>query len=502
MMHAREKSDSAIVAEKPTNKAVSTAAESVERRAGTKGNANQQSMDRAQNRATVSQALERIRRVAHHAVRRHTPKVGAVCGNSARTDLSGGRSAMAVPTALLTGAPSASPRAVRPGQGQPVVTSTLSSRRPAQPPRGNQARGDLIENYALGRSSGGIRMIGLPRRLPLATSILLWLLLDIAFARSASAHVKWFCAYDVAERPEGLEKVLCPSFGYLIGLSALALFAGALFEATPVGPFMLRAFDWVTSFARNHIETIFRASVAFFFIAIWGFGGILLTPELKTNSNLIGAIQLGIAAGMLSRVTMPLSAAGIFALYAVAIRNYGIFHLADYPVFLGIALYLALTGLQRNLFGWRPIDVLRWAAGITLMWASIEKWAYPEWSYPLLAVHPEMTFGYTPEFYMRAAGVVEFALAFALLWTPLVRRVAAAMLIELFVSAVFEFGKVDLIGHTLIVVALLGILADDGGTPVRPQRAWLLPVSYASALIAFLALYYVGHAELFGTSIL
>ena len=64
MMHGREKSDSAIVAGKPTNKAVATAAEPVERRAGAKGNASQQSTDRAQNRATVSQALERIRKVA------------------------------------------------------------------------------------------------------------------------------------------------------------------------------------------------------------------------------------------------------------------------------------------------------------------------------------------------------------------------------------------------------------------------------------------------------
>jgi RNA-directed DNA polymerase len=64
VMHGREKSDSAIVAGKPTNKAVPTAAEPVERRAGAKGNANQQSTDRAQNRATASQALERIRKVA------------------------------------------------------------------------------------------------------------------------------------------------------------------------------------------------------------------------------------------------------------------------------------------------------------------------------------------------------------------------------------------------------------------------------------------------------
>ena len=97
MMHGREKSDSAIVAGKPTNKAVSTAAEPVERRAGAKGNASQQSTHRTQRRVRVSQALERVRQVSP---RRHTPKAGAVCGNSARTDLSGWRSAMAVPTAL------------------------------------------------------------------------------------------------------------------------------------------------------------------------------------------------------------------------------------------------------------------------------------------------------------------------------------------------------------------------------------------------------------------
>src|SRR5580700_5487589 len=64
MMHGREKSDPAIVAEKLTNKAERSAAESVERRVGAKGNAHQQSTGRAQNRATVSQALERIRQLS------------------------------------------------------------------------------------------------------------------------------------------------------------------------------------------------------------------------------------------------------------------------------------------------------------------------------------------------------------------------------------------------------------------------------------------------------
>jgi hypothetical protein len=64
MMHGRGKSDTAIVAWKPANKADLSAAESVEPRAETKGNADQQSTRRAQDRASVSQALEGIRQVA------------------------------------------------------------------------------------------------------------------------------------------------------------------------------------------------------------------------------------------------------------------------------------------------------------------------------------------------------------------------------------------------------------------------------------------------------
>src|SRR6202158_3803153 len=64
MMHGREKSDSAIVAVKPTNKAGQPAAELVEPRAGTEGKVRQQSTGRAQYRGTVSQALERVRQAA------------------------------------------------------------------------------------------------------------------------------------------------------------------------------------------------------------------------------------------------------------------------------------------------------------------------------------------------------------------------------------------------------------------------------------------------------
>src|SRR5713226_6106834 len=73
-MHGHEKSDPAIVAVKPANKVAHPAAEQsaaepataepVEPRAGTKGNAGQQTMPWAQSQTSMPHALERIREVA------------------------------------------------------------------------------------------------------------------------------------------------------------------------------------------------------------------------------------------------------------------------------------------------------------------------------------------------------------------------------------------------------------------------------------------------------
>ena len=104
MMHGHEKSDLAIVAVKPANKAVHPAAEQsaaepvaaepVEPRAGTKGNADQQSTCRTQRRIACHRRWNACGKQLPFG-----PEVGAVCGKAARTDLCGGRSVMSVPTA-------------------------------------------------------------------------------------------------------------------------------------------------------------------------------------------------------------------------------------------------------------------------------------------------------------------------------------------------------------------------------------------------------------------
>ena len=109
-MHDSEKSDSAIVAVKPPNKAGLPVAEAVEPRAGAKGNADQQSTHRTQSRKRVTQALAAYGTL----LRRQTPKVGAGCSNWARPDPCGGCPAMGIPTAILH---PTEPLPPRPGSG-------------------------------------------------------------------------------------------------------------------------------------------------------------------------------------------------------------------------------------------------------------------------------------------------------------------------------------------------------------------------------------------------
>lgn len=344
------------------------------------------------------------------------------------------------------------------------------------------------------------------RRLGLALPLAA--LINISSAVIAFAHVKWFCAFNVAGQPRSVENVLCPDFEILVAFSLVLLIFGNLLEETRIGQALLRGLDFVTAPLNNNSDVLIRACCGFFLVALWTLGGIILTPELTTKLPWVPWLQLAMAACLIWRQTLIFTSLGIVFLFALAVKTYGVFHLLDYPVFLGVATYLGLSCFGRNLFGLRPIDVLRGFAAITLMWASIEKWAYPEWSFVLFLTHPELAMGFSQEFFMRAAGAVEFALSFAILLSPLVRRTAALVLLGMFVSAIGPFGKVDAIGHSVIIGVLLAIIADNarGGSLLKlatdslsqiGQGAMRISVGYAAALATFIALYYGLHSLIF-----
>ena len=324
----------------------------------------------------------------------------------------------------------------------------------------------------------------------LAFSIIL-VVFGVFYAQNVEAHVKWFAFYDVPAQPKILSQVLTRQFFLLMGLAAVILLATCYLERGTAGRKLNAFLDRISGLFFYRIDDLYRAATAIFFIAVPLLGGTILTPELKTAHTHIEIYQIMIAIGLFWRPTMVLSAIGIVIIYGYGIRQYGFFHMLDYPIFLGLAAYLFLSGLRRNFTHPRPLDISRWATAITLIWASVEKWAYPGWTYPVLESEPAISFGFSPGLYMDAAGVIEFVSAFGLLWTPLVRRLSAVTLLIVFLSAIIPFGKLDAVGHLMIIIILIGILFDS--QPSKPRPPILSVVIMAAVLVIDLLAYYGLH---------
>jgi hypothetical protein len=209
---------------------------------------------------------------------------------------------------------------------------------------------------------------------------------------AAHAHVKWFAPYEVAEQPQPLVTLVSVSYALLFATALIALWVTCRLEPSKLGAACLQLLDRAGAGLRQRSEDLLRAMTAAFFIAIWVKGDVILTPELQTESMWVPWLQAGVAAGMFSRATQIPAALGIVVLFAYGVLSYGIFHMMDYPIFLGLAAYLAMSNLRMSVVGLRPLDVARWGTAITLMWASVEKWAYPAWIFPVLQAHPGLAF--------------------------------------------------------------------------------------------------------------
>lgn len=351
-----------------------------------------------------------------------------------------------------------------------------------------------------------------PKHLPLKPNLLRTLAACAALSMAvaplpALAHVKWFAPYDVQSAPASLAQTLLSGWVWLGMALVLTFFLLAVLIELRIGgnavvsagdrratnPLWLRADDFM------------RAIIGAFFVAIFAIGGVYLTPELHTHHEWVSWMQLLIAVMVFSRHTMPLSAAGIIGLWVMALGDYDLFHLLDYlPLGLGVAGYLALAAFPTSKYFDKRFAVLRCGVAIAVMWSSFEKLAYPEWFYPLIEERPFLTLGLPRDAFIPMAGVAEFAMGLGLLWTPLVRRLSAIALLTFFTLAVYPFGRVDLIGHALIMGSLVLTIANPIPFNSAISKGWQaiakVPSTFAATMIIIGGAYWGSHAMFYGHS--
>ncbi len=320
---------------------------------------------------------------------------------------------------------------------------------------------------------------------------------------SAAAHVKWFCATaDATQAPVSLPNVLTGTFLVACGAFVLLVFAGLVANG-----YVARRWPALAStgarLARLE-ELVIRLAIAIYFLALWNgaaavpwaAGEAVLTPELVPRSGVLGVLQLAIAILVVRRETCILAAFGMCVLYANAALAYSVFHMLDYVFFPGLAAYLALTwaGSPRALR--MRVPVFCGSLSFSLMWTTVEKFLYPQWTVAVLLQHPQMTLGFDWPIVLAIAGFVEFSLAFYLATGRGLLRIGAATFMAVFLSAMPEFGYLDFVGH-LPIVAILTVVCMGGASSLQntlrlPSRGVVVNAAGVSAL------YVVALSVLFG----
>lgn len=335
------------------------------------------------------------------------------------------------------------------------------------------------------------------------------------FAVSAEAHVKWFFDYNVVNPPLPIGDVLDATFVRLFLTSVAGIYLFFLLDRYTYKHRYLTEFDQRLKRFDNVAAYIMRGSAGVFALTLflwWALGigqSFFLTPELKTDAPWVPWVHLLMALSVLSHRTTPTAGLGFIFLYVAGGLSYGIFHILDYPIFLGIGYYLTVSTAQGKSWLKSGLVVLFAFTGLTLIWAAVEKFAYPSWTVTVLEGKPEMLMGMTPPMFMKVSGFSEMALTFILLGAAsVVGRLVALGLMAVFVLAVFEFGVVDAVGH-LMIVAILWVLIVRGPTDARNMlvlpgkslftEAYFMTGLYFLAFGMIFILYYGIHYLSYGT---
>jgi hypothetical protein len=331
--------------------------------------------------------------------------------------------------------------------------------------------------------------------------ILLLLVVLLLAPLTAQAHVKWFSDFSFTDPPLSLQAAISPTFLALAALTFVAM-AALVFIDKRLRRVTLyqRVENWLAG-RKEHALTVLRVGMGVTLLLSWQ-ADTLLAPDLIAPSPLVGWLQFVVALLLLLPQTTPLAGIGVLVLYIIAVVNYGAFYMLDYFAFVGVGVYLLVAQSQNSRVRGLRLPALYFSVGFSLMWLGLEKIIYPQWGLYILQQNPQLTLGLDVNFFLLAAAFVELALGYLLI-ICLLERPLSLVVTLVFFTTTLVFGRVEIIGHTILHAALIVFLLEGPGrtypAPINIHRGLPLRMAFAAVnfvlLLAVLLTAYSGVAQ-------
>lgn len=325
---------------------------------------------------------------------------------------------------------------------------------------------------------------------------IIFILTGLLVSPEAFAHVKWFSNFSYDQAPISFSEISQPSALILILLSVVTVSFFVVCDRwlEAWGPYN-RLNHFLASYG-NRATGILRIFTGASLLLAWQ-ADSMIAPELLIHGQAAGWFQFALILLLLLGVTTPLAGAGMIALYFYAMTQYGVFHLMDYAVYLGIGYFLLVSNSKSKSLRESRVPALYLGLGFSLCWAALEKIFYPMWGLEVLQQAPALTMGLDPAFFLLSCAFVEFSLGYLLLIGLLSRPLALIITLTFFTTTAF-FGKTEVVGHTLLHGALLVFIVLGTGeyfrTPIMLHRNRVLRALFAGVnflvVLALLSLPY------------
>ena len=310
----------------------------------------------------------------------------------------------------------------------------------------------------------------------------LTILLSCTSASAAWAHVKWFSRFSFRDEPRTLAEAVTPTFLALALLSVVVVGGMVPLDRWLKGNAGYQRINQWLEARSDRSRLVMRVGTGMVLLLAWQ-ADLVLVPALPIPAPWVGWFQFALAALLLFERTTALAGAGLLVLFALGVREVGLYYMLDYLLVVGVGYYLMATGSRERRLAGSALPALYATVGFSLCWVALEKIVWTEWGLYVLQQNPQLALGLDLGFFLLAAAFVEFCLGYLLIINLLQRPLALVITLTFFATTLV-FGKTEVIGHTLIHAALIVFLLEGPGATFRPPIALHSRLSLRTAFAA------------------